>query len=74
MQKNPDSIRKLYNKIRAIARDMGKILGETFNQWIDDKAFKMSAAVSFYCLFSLFPVLIIIITVLGKIYGEKAVK
>lgn len=65
---------KLFKKSRSITLDMGKILVETINQWIDDKAFKLSAAVSFYCLFSLFPVLIIIITVLGKIYGEKAVR
>ena len=67
-------IHKLVKKAKDLAHLIAKILGETFNQWIDDKAFKMSAAVSFYCLFSLFPVLIITITILGKLYGEKAVR
>ena len=65
---------KLIKRIKVLVGDILKILGEIFTQWIDDKAFKMSAAVSFYCLFSLFPILIIIITVLGKIYGEKAIR
>ena len=50
------------------------LLKETFNQFLDDKAFKMSAALSYYAAFSIGPMLIIIIAIAGFIFGEDAVK
>lgn len=48
------------------------ILGTTYKEWLDDKAFKMSAALSFYSLISLAPLLMIITTVADFIFGEDA--
>lgn len=45
---------------------------EVFEKWADDKAPKLGAAVSFYTIFSLAPLLIISIAVAGFIFGEEA--
>lgn len=50
------------------------LLGETYNEFLDDKAFKMAAALSYYAAFSIGPMLIIIIAIAGFIFGEEAVK
>ena len=47
---------------------------ETFNGFIDDNALKLSAALSYYTIFSLPPLLIIIITLSGFFFGADAVK
>jgi membrane protein len=39
---------------------------------IDDKAFKMAAALSYYAAFSLGPLLIIVIAIAGFVFGEEA--
>jgi len=50
------------------------LLEETFNQFIDDKGFKMAAALSYYATFSIGPLLIIVISIAGFIFGEEAAK
>ncbi|MEO8249846.1 MAG: YihY/virulence factor BrkB family protein [Burkholderiales bacterium] len=42
--------------------------------WLDDFAPSMGAAISYYTIFSLAPLLIIVIAVAGFIFGEDAVK
>ncbi|MBE2218850.1 MAG: YihY/virulence factor BrkB family protein [Ignavibacteria bacterium] len=41
---------------------------------LDDKGFKMAAALSYYAAFSLGPLLIIVIAIAGFIFGEEAAK
>lgn len=55
-------------------KNIGWLLSETFNQFIDDKAFKMSAALSYYAAFSIGPMLIIIIAIAGFLFGEDAIR
>lgn len=45
---------------------------ETYNQLLDDKGFKMAAALSYYAAFSLGPLLIIIISVAGFFFSQEA--
>ena len=45
-----------------------------FDKWIDDKAPKLGAALSFYTIFSLAPLLVIIIAVAGFIFGPDAAR
>ncbi len=47
---------------------------EVIDKWVDDKAAKLGAAVSFYTIFSLAPLLIIAISVAGVIFGEDAAR
>ncbi|HZG01349.1 MAG TPA: YihY/virulence factor BrkB family protein [Chitinophagales bacterium] len=42
--------------------------------FIDDRAMKMSASLSYYTVFSLAPMLVIIITIVGWIYGRDAIE
>lgn len=42
--------------------------------WIDDQAAQMGAALAYYTLFSLAPILIIAISVAGQVFGDAAAK
>lgn len=44
------------------------------DKWTDDKAPKLGAAVSFYTIFSLSPILLITIAVVGFIFGKEAAR
>jgi membrane protein len=50
-------------------RSLWSILKGTGNNWLDDQASSISAALAFYCAFSLAPLLIIIVTIAGWIVG-----
>lgn len=51
-----------------------ELLKATFNEWIDDKAPRLGAALSYYTIFSLAPMLIIAIAVAGLVFGEEAAR
>lgn len=53
---------------------IGFLLKETFTEFIDDNGMKLSAALSYYTVFSLPPLLIIIISALGFFFGADAVR
>ena len=50
------------------------ILTRAAIKWWDDNALRLSASLSYYTLFSLAPVLIIVIAVAGMIFGQAAVE
>jgi membrane protein len=45
---------------------------DAFNQWIDDNPFQMGAALAYYTLFSIAPLLLIAIAVASSIFGREA--
>ena len=45
---------------------------DAFFQWIDDNPFQMGAALAYYTLFSIAPLLLITIAVAGSIFGRDA--
>lgn len=49
-----------------------ELLKETALAWQRDKASRLAAALSYYAIFSLTPLLIIIIAILGLVFGERA--
>lgn len=51
----------------------GHLFRDTFNQWIDREPFRSTAVISFYTIFSLPGLLVIIINLAGYFYGEDAV-
>jgi membrane protein len=51
-------------------RSLWSILKGTTDNWLDDQASSISAALAFYCAFSLAPLLIIIVTIAGWIVGS----
>ena len=50
------------------------ILKQAAIKWWEDNALRLSASLSYYTLFSLAPVLIIVIAVAGMIFGQAAVE
>ena len=51
-------------------RSLWSILKGTTDNWLDDQASSISAALAFYCAFSLAPLLIICVTIAGWIVGS----
>ena len=60
-------------KFNARIKKIGYLLKETLMGFIDDNAIKLSAALSYYTIFSLAPLLIIIISLSGIFFGDEAV-
>lgn len=52
--------------------DIWRLLRDTVNAWLDDRAPSMGAALAFYTLFSLAPLLIIVIAIAGAFFGQQA--
>ena len=53
---------------------IGFLLKETFREFLADNAMKLSASLSYYTIFSLPPLLIIVISLCGFFFGAEAVK
>jgi membrane protein len=56
----------------ASLRAAYEIVKETVEQFIDERAPRMAAALAFYTVFSLAPVLIIAVAVAGVVFGEES--
>jgi membrane protein len=54
--------------------NMWPILKETCNEFIDNKTMRMSAALAYYTIFSLAPMLIVIISLCDIFYGRAAIE
>ena len=55
-------------------KDYLNLLKEAGNDFMDDQGLKLSAALSYYTIFSLAPMLLIIITLLSFFFGEDAIR
>jgi len=60
--------------IRARARATPKLLWATLSLWRSKNAFQLAGALAFYTILSIAPLLIIVITLTGVIFGEAAVQ
>jgi len=60
-------------KIKTSTKKIVFLFKETIKGFIDDNAIKLSASLSYYTIFSLPPLLIIIISLCGFIFGAEAV-
>ena len=49
-----------------------QLIYATYNEWSHDRAARLGAAIAYYALFSLAPLLFILIAIAGAIYGEAA--
>lgn len=58
------------NRLKSI----GKFFLEVYNEFSSDNALKMSASLSYYTIFSMAPMLLVIISLLGIFYGQDAVQ
>ncbi len=55
-------------------KDVIPLLKQTVSEWVDDKAPTMAAALSYYTIFSIAPVLIIAVAVAGLAFGQEAAR
>ena len=55
-------------------RDIVSMLKEAFKDWNEDNAPRLGAALSYYTVFSLAPLLLISIAVAGLVFGEEAAR
>lgn len=49
-----------------------RLIQDTYKEWSHDRAARVGAALAYYALFSLAPLLVIMITIAGTVYGEAA--
>ena len=54
------------------ADDLKRMLKDSVRAWLADYAPSMGAALSYYTIFSIAPLLIIVIAIAGLAFGEKA--
>ena len=64
----------MYKNFKQKLKNIWKFIVQVFEKFIDDKAPKLGAALSFYTLFSLAPLLIIVIAIAGFVFGEDAAR
>lgn len=50
------------------------LVKETFSEWSEDKASRLAAALSYYTIFSLAPLMVIVITLASLFLGEEAAR
>ncbi|HWM86365.1 MAG TPA: YihY/virulence factor BrkB family protein [Kofleriaceae bacterium] len=55
-------------------RDVWDLVKQTFTEWSDDKASRLAAALAYYTIFSLAPLLVISIGIAGMVLGDDAVQ
>jgi membrane protein len=56
----------------AFAIMIKNLIQETFKEWSEDKASRLAAALSYYTIFSIAPLLVIAIALAGLVFGREA--
>ncbi len=52
-------------------RKIGRLLQETFQEWQADKASRIAAALAYYTVFSISPLLVIVVAIAGAFFGQQ---
>lgn len=52
-------------------RKIGRLFRETFKEWQEDKASRIAAALAYYAIFSISPLLVIAIAIAGTFFGQQ---
>lgn len=55
-------------------KEIWTLVKASFSSWLDDYAPSMGAALAYYTLFSIAPLLLIVISTAGLVFGEEAVR
>src|SRR5256885_14477069 len=53
-------------------RNFWGLLSETFNEWLEDKAPRLGAALAYYAAFSIAPLLVLLVAVVGFFYKDDS--
>ncbi len=65
---------RVYNKLPAPVRHWLSILGAAGQYWVQSQAFIYAAALAFFTVFSIAPILVVVVTVVGLVIGKSAVQ
>jgi len=68
-----DTTAKLGRGDKRLLSYSGRLLKTTFNHWLEDKAPQLGAALAYYTVFSLAPMVLVLFAVFGLIYGNSEV-
>jgi membrane protein len=68
-----DTTAKLGRGDERLLSYSGRLLKTTFNRWLEDKAPQLGAALAYYTVFSLAPMVLVLFAVFGLIYGNSDV-
>jgi membrane protein len=60
--------------VKVKPRDIWDLVVQTFSEWNDDKASRLAAALAYYTIFSLAPLLVIAMGLAGMVFGDDAVR
>lgn len=55
-------------------KQIWRLLKDAYKEWNEDKVSRLAAALAYYTIFSVAPLLIIVIAVAGAVFGEDAVR
>ena len=59
---------------RMRPRDLWQLLKTAACDWVDDGAMRLSSSLAYYAIFSLAPLLVIVISMAGLFFGEEAAR
>ncbi|WP_027328944.1 YihY/virulence factor BrkB family protein [Marinimicrobium agarilyticum] len=65
---------KFYDKLPATVKHWLGILAEAGRYWLQSQAFIYAAALAFFTVFSIAPILVVVVNLVGLIIGEQAVQ
>ena len=60
--------------MRLTIKTIFKLLKEAFQEWQQDKVSRLAAALAYYTVFSITPLLVIAIAIAGAVFGQEAAK
>lgn len=55
-------------------KTVSSLFKEAFSEWVEDKAPLLSAALAYYTLFSIAPLMIIAVAIAGRFFGQEAAR
>jgi len=56
------------------AATLWRLCKETVSEWLNHNAFRLAAALAYYTLFSMAPLLVVAVGIAGLVFGEEAVR
>lgn len=64
----------IFNKLPNTVRHWLSILAAALRHWLDSQAFIYAAALAFFTVFSIAPILVVVVALVGLFIGERAVQ
>src|SRR5215831_2331380 len=68
-----DTTSKIGRRDKRLFSYSARLLKTTFNHWLEDKAPQLGAALAYYTVFSLAPMVLVLLPVLGLVYANSKV-